>query len=149
MVASFALAGPGRGILIAGARSALAGVPSMDTLVGLGVVSAYLASLVGLLWPVSGLPCFFNEPVMLLGFVLLGRFLEERARYRTGEALQQLAALQPDTALLVMDDGPSAAGPRRRSAPRRPHPPAAGGSAARRRQGARGRVVPGCVRAHG
>lgn len=107
VVASFALAGPGRGILIAGARSAIAGVPSMDTLVGLGVVSAYLASLVGLLWPVSGLPCFFNEPVMLLGFVLLGRFLEERARYRTGEALQQLAALQPDTALLVMDDGPA------------------------------------------
>lgn len=107
VVASFALAGPGRGILIAGARSALAGVPSMDTLVGLGVVSAYLASLVGLLWPASGLPCFFNEPVMLLGFVLLGRFLEERARYRTGEALQQLAALQPDTALLVMDDGPA------------------------------------------
>lgn len=107
VVASFALAGPGRGILIAGVRAALARVPSMDTLVGLGVVSAYLASLVGLLWPASGLPCFFNEPVMLLGFVLLGRFLEERARYRTGEALQQLAALQPDTALLAMDDGPA------------------------------------------
>lgn len=105
LVASLALAGPGRGILTAGVRAALAGVPSMDTLVGLGVGSAYLASLVGLLWPASGLPCFFNEPVMLLGFVLLGRFLEERARYRTGEALQQLAALQPDTALLVMDDG--------------------------------------------
>ncbi|WP_370566443.1 heavy metal translocating P-type ATPase [Cyanobium sp. LEGE 06113] len=107
VVASLALAGPGRGILIAGARSALAGLPSMDTLVGLGVISAYLASLVGLLWPSTGLPCFFNEPVMLLGFVLLGRFLEERARYRTGEALQQLAALQPDTALLVIDDGPA------------------------------------------
>jgi len=52
-----------------------------------------------------GWPCFFNEPVMLLGFVLLGRFLEERARRRTGRALQDLAALQPDVARLLMDDG--------------------------------------------
>jgi Cu2+-exporting ATPase len=105
-VATAALLGPGRGILWRGVRGALAGLPSMDTLVGLGVISAYLASLVGLLWPASGWPCFFNEPVMLLGFVLLGRFLEERARFRTGRALEQLAELQPDTALLVMAEGP-------------------------------------------
>jgi len=106
LVATAALLGPGRPILLGGARAALAGVPSMDTLVGLGVASAYGASLVGLLWPASGWPCFFNEPVMLLGFVLLGRFLEERARYRTGRALEQLADLQPDTALLLVDAGP-------------------------------------------
>ncbi len=105
LVASVALLGPGRPILLGGAKAALAGMPSMDTLVGLGVASAYLASLVGLLWPASGWPCFFNEPVMLLGFVLLGRFLEERARYRTGRALEQLADLQPDTALLLVDEG--------------------------------------------
>jgi Cu2+-exporting ATPase len=106
LVATLALAGPGQPILVAGWRAAWAGLPSMDTLIGLGVGSAYLASLVGLLWPASGLPCFFNEPVMLLGFVLLGRFLEERARYRTGLALEQLAALQPDLALLELGDGP-------------------------------------------
>ena len=77
----------------------------MDTLVGLGVGSAYTASLVALIWPEVGWPCFFNEPVMLLGFVLLGRFLEERARFRTGQALHQLAELQPDTARLVLPDG--------------------------------------------
>ena len=106
LVATAALLGPGRGILWRGARGALAGLPSMDTLVGLGVGSAYLASLVGLLWPASGWPCFFNEPVMLLGFVLLGRFVEERARFRTGRALEQLAELQPDTALLLLGEGP-------------------------------------------
>ena len=105
LVATVALLGPGRSILVRGARSALTALPSMDTLVGLGVASAYLASLVGLLWPASGWPCFFNEPVMLLGFVLLGRFLEERARFRTGRALEQLAELQPDTALLLVGDG--------------------------------------------
>ena len=106
LVASIALVLPGRQILWRGAIGALKGVPSMDTLVGLGVTSAYLASWLGLLWPAAGWPCFFNEPVMLLGFVLLGRFLEERARYRSGRAIEQLAQLQPDTALLLLGDEP-------------------------------------------
>ena len=106
LVATLALAGPGRPLLLQGARSALAGMPSMDTLVGLGMASAWLASVVGLLLPDRGWPCFFQEPVMLLGFVLAGRFLEERARWRTGRAIEQLAALQPDHALLLVDEGP-------------------------------------------
>ncbi|MEA5415361.1 heavy metal translocating P-type ATPase [Synechococcus sp. BA-132 BA5] len=106
LVATLALAVPGRPSLVRGVRSALAGVPGMDTLVGLGVASAYLSSLVGWLWPASGWPCYFNEPVMLLGFVLTGRFLEERARYRTGRAIEELSALQPDHALLLLGDGP-------------------------------------------
>jgi Cu2+-exporting ATPase len=106
LLASAALAGPGRRILVGGWRSALAGAPGMDTLVGLGVGSSYLASLVGWLWPAGGWPCFFNEAVMLLGFVLAGRFLEERARYRTGRAIEALALLQPDEALLLVDGGP-------------------------------------------
>ena len=104
-LATVALFGPGRQILVGGLKAARVGAPSMDTLVGLGVGSAYLASLVALVWPRVGWPCFFNEPVMLLGFVLLGRFLEERARFRTGQALQQLAQLQPETARLVLTDG--------------------------------------------
>jgi Cu2+-exporting ATPase len=106
LIALAALAGPGRGILVAGLRNALAGHPSMDSLVGLGMGSATLASLAGWLWPRSQLPCFFFEPVMLLGFVLAGRFLEERARWRSCRAIEDLAALQPDEALLVMDGAP-------------------------------------------
>ncbi|MFM7640165.1 MAG: heavy metal translocating P-type ATPase [Cyanobium sp.] len=106
LIATAALAGPGKAILQAGFRSALAGHPGMDTLVGLGMGSAYLASAIGWLWPVSQLPCFFNEPVMLLGFVLAGRFLEERARYRSCRAIEDLASLQPDEALLLIDEGP-------------------------------------------
>ena len=105
LVATVALAGPGRPILVNGGRALLHGVPGMDSLVGVGLASAYLASVVGLLWPASGWPCFFNEPVMLLGFVLSGRFLEERARYRTGWALEQLAQLQPETAQLLLGPG--------------------------------------------
>jgi Cu2+-exporting ATPase len=106
LVATVALAGPGRPILVSGTRAALAAAPGMDTLVALGVGSSYLASLVGWIWPRGGWPCFFNEGVMLLGFVLAGRFLEERARFRTGRAIEALADLQPDQALLLVDDGP-------------------------------------------
>jgi len=105
LVATVALAGPGRSILVNGGRALLHGLPGMDSLVGVGLASAYGASVVGLLWPAGAWPCFFNEPVMLLGFVLSGRFLEERARYRTGWALEQLAQLQPETAQLLLGPG--------------------------------------------
>ncbi len=101
-LATFALVGPGRTILKAGLRSAVIFTPTMDTLVSLGVLSAYIASIIALIWPTVGWPCFFNEPVMLLGFVLLGRFLEERARFKTGTALKELAKLQPETANLIL-----------------------------------------------
>ena len=105
LVATVALAGPGRPILRKGWQGMRQGVPGMDSLVGLGVASAYITSLVALIWPAVGWSCFFNEPVMLLGFVLLGRFIEDRARRRTGAALEALAQLQPETALLLLGDG--------------------------------------------
>ncbi len=106
LVATVALAGPGRPILMGGWRALRHGIPTMDSLVGLGITSAYGSSLVALLWPAVGWPCFFDDAVMLLGFVLLGRFLEERARRRTGLALRQLMDLQPETARLLV--GPEA-----------------------------------------
>ncbi len=101
-LATFAILGPGFTILKNGCKAAINFSPTMDTLVGIGVLSAYLASLNSLIWPNVGWPCFFNEPVMLLGFVLLGRFLEERARFRTSKALGELAQLQPDKARILI-----------------------------------------------
>ena len=103
-LATFALLGPGRSILKAGINSAFMFTPTMDTLISLGVLSAYSASIIALIFPTVGWPCFFNEPVMLLGFVLLGRFLEERARVKTGTALKELSKLQPDTANLILEN---------------------------------------------
>ena len=111
VVATMALAGPGRPILTGGWRALRHGIPTMDSLVGLGITSAYGSSLVALFWPAVGWPCFFDEAVMLLGFVLLGRFLEERARRRTGLALRQLMDLQPETARLLVGPEATAAEP--------------------------------------
>ena len=78
--------------------------PDMDSLVALGVTSAYITSLLSLIFPETGFPCFFNEPVMLLGFILIGRFLEERARYQTGSSIGELLDLQPEMANIYTED---------------------------------------------
>ena len=98
LLATTALLFPGREIIIKGFKSFLKNRPDMDSLVALGVTSAYLTSLLSLIFPTTGFPCFFNEPVMLLGFILIGRFLEERARYQTGSSIGELIDLQPETA---------------------------------------------------
>ncbi|MEO0534819.1 MAG: heavy metal translocating P-type ATPase [Cyanobacteria bacterium P01_A01_bin.123] len=100
-LATLALALPGRPILLDGWRGLRRGAPNMNTLVGLGTLSAYLTSVVALLFPQLGWECFFDEPVMLISFIVLGRTLEQRARYRAADALQALIALQPATARLI------------------------------------------------
>nr|WP_242031962.1 heavy metal translocating P-type ATPase [Microcoleus sp. FACHB-672] len=102
-LATVALLGPGRSIFIDGWRGLRRNAPNMNTLVGLGAMSAYLASCVALLFPQLGWECFFDEPVMLLGFILLGRTLEQLARRRAANALEALISLQPATARLVAD----------------------------------------------
>ncbi len=98
LLATLALFFPGREIIINGFKSFIQNRPDMDSLVALGVTSAYTTSLLSLIFPATGFPCFFNEPVMLLGFILIGRFLEERARYQTGSSIGELLDLQPEMA---------------------------------------------------
>lgn len=100
-LATLALLGPGRAILRDGVQGLRHGIPNMNTLVGLGMLSAYLASGVALLVPSLGWECFFDEPVMLVGFILLGRTLEHQARNRASASLRHLMALQPAIARLV------------------------------------------------
>ncbi|MGL5058351.1 MAG: cation transporter, partial [Microcoleus sp.] len=79
---TLALLLPGRQIVVDGCRSLLRNAPNMNTLVALGAVTAYTASNAALLFPQMGWECFFDEPVMLLGFILLGKTLEQQARRR-------------------------------------------------------------------
>ena len=102
-LATAALLFPGRAILIDGWRGLWRNSPNMNTLVGLGAFTAYSASIAALLFPQMGWECFFDEPVMLLGFILLGKTLEQQAKRRAASALQALIALQPATAHLVAE----------------------------------------------
>jgi cation transport ATPase len=55
----------------------------MNSLIGLGAATSFLAGAASLLLPDVGLqPSFLEEPVMLLAIVLLGRSLEARARLK-------------------------------------------------------------------
>ncbi|MDJ0736185.1 MAG: heavy metal translocating P-type ATPase [Nostocaceae cyanobacterium] len=100
-LATLAILIPGRPILVDGWLGWQRGTPNMNTLVGLGTVTAYIASSIALLFPQLGWECFFDEPVMILGFILLGKTLEEQARSRAASAFHQLLALQPPVARLI------------------------------------------------
>jgi Cu+-exporting ATPase len=65
--------------------------PDMNSLVALGACASFAVSGVAAALPGLGWPTFFEEPAMLLGCVLLGRALEERAKLA---ATSDLAALQ-------------------------------------------------------
>jgi P-type Cu2+ transporter len=97
-LATVALLGPGRPILREGWQGLRHNAPNMSTLISLGAGCAYLTSLVALFVPSLGWECFFDEPVMIIGFILLGRSLEARARSQTGASLRALLSLQPTVA---------------------------------------------------
>jgi Cu2+-exporting ATPase len=108
-LATVALLGPGRAMLIDGWQGLRRNAPNMNTLVSLGTLTAYSTSLIALLFPQLGWECFFDEPVMLVGFILLGRTLEQKARNRAASAFQALLALQPRVARLIPGNAQPAA----------------------------------------
>jgi P-type Cu2+ transporter len=103
-LATIALLGPGRFILVDGWQSLRNGHPNMHSLVGMGVSTAYLTSVLALIFPQLMWECFFDEPVMLVGAMLLGRSLEAYARKSAAKDFDQLLALQPPTAHLLVGD---------------------------------------------
>jgi P-type Cu2+ transporter len=109
-LATLALLVPGREILLDGGRNLWQRHPNMNSLIGLGTFTAYLTSCLALFFPQLGWECFFDEPVMLLGFIFLGRVLEQRARRKASAALEALLALQPQVARLTTQNSPAEAG---------------------------------------
>ena len=102
VVSTVALGWIGRPIWWDGLKSLWYRAPNMNSLVGLGTVSAYLASSIALFVPQLNWQCFFEEPVMLLGFVLLGQALLERAKGKASSAIRALMELQPASARLLV-----------------------------------------------
>ena len=81
---------------------------NMDLLVAIGTSAAYGLSLGTLLWAPSGPhdpapPLYFESSALLISFILLGKFLEGRARRSTADSIRALMALRPDTARIRRD----------------------------------------------
>ena len=111
-IASLALLGPGRQILSDGFVAFKNGSPTMNSLVGIGAVAAFTLSGANALHPVLneyGMRTndFFEEPVLLLAFILLGRALESSARARAGSDLASLSSLLPAEARMEITQNDS------------------------------------------
>jgi Cu2+-exporting ATPase/Cu+-exporting ATPase len=84
-------------------------VANMDTLIGIGTLTAYLYSAVITLVPQVRerflLPeyTYFDVVIVVIGFVTLGKYLEARSKEKTGEAIEKLLNLQAKTALVQRD----------------------------------------------
>ena len=88
---------------------------NMFTLIGLGVATAYLYSIVAAFLPGLFPPAFrdpggevavyFEAAAVIVTLVLLGQVLELRARARTGRAIRALMDLAPKHARLIRPDG--------------------------------------------
>ncbi|XP_022763692.1 copper-transporting ATPase PAA1, chloroplastic isoform X2 [Durio zibethinus] len=99
----FTLLGPGRQLILEGVKSLLKGAPNMNTLVGLGALSSFAVSSLAVLIPKWGWKAFFEEPVMLIAFVLLGRNLEQRAKIKATSDMTGLLSVLPSKARLMVD----------------------------------------------
>jgi Cu+-exporting ATPase len=80
---------------------------SMSTLVSLGTNAAYFFSVAVTLWPhvfmrLGAMP-YYETSAVVITLVVLGRWLEARARGRTSEAIRRLVSLAPRTARVLRD----------------------------------------------
>jgi P-type Cu+ transporter len=82
-------------------------VANMDSLVGIGTLTAYIYSSILFLFPpirvFLSLPeyTYFDVTIVVIGFITLGKYLESASKLRTGEAIEKLLTLQAKTALVI------------------------------------------------
>jgi Cu+-exporting ATPase len=101
------LAWPGRQFYLKGFPALFKGAPDMNSLVALGSSAAWGFSTVALFAP-SLLPdgtrvVYFEAAAVIVTLILLGRFLEARAKGRTGQAIRKLVGLRAKTAQVERD----------------------------------------------
>ncbi len=85
------------------ARRAVRFTVNMDTLIAVGTLSAYGYSVVQMLQ--GNHEHYFESAALIITFLVLGRFLEARAKLQAGSALRSLLELAPSTARRLAQDG--------------------------------------------
>jgi len=84
---------------------------NMDTLVALSTATAWLFSAFSLFfpqfWMKHGLHAglYFETSAVIITFILIGKFLEERAKQKTSTAVKNLIGLQAKTAIMINSEG--------------------------------------------
>jgi Cu+-exporting ATPase len=105
VLTTIVLFGPGRQFFTKGLPALVKAAPDMNSLVALGTGAAWTYSVVATFLP-SLLPAgvravYFEAAAVIVVLILLGRWLEARAKGRTGAAIQALLGLQPKTARVM------------------------------------------------
>lgn len=101
----------GRHFFINAFKQARHGAANMDTLVALSTGMAYLFSSFNTIfpevWTSQGLEAhvYFEAAAVIIVFIMLGKWLEERAKEGTSSAIRKLMGLQPKTVFKLMDNG--------------------------------------------
>ncbi|HVN22375.1 MAG TPA: heavy metal translocating P-type ATPase [Syntrophorhabdales bacterium] len=77
---------------------------NMDVMYSMGIGVSFVASILGTFQIILTREfLFYDSAVMLAAFLTMGRYLEARARGKTGEAIKKLVGLQPKTAIIARD----------------------------------------------
>ncbi|MBY8820721.1 heavy metal translocating P-type ATPase [Sphingomonas colocasiae] len=101
------LFGPGLRFFSKGIPAIARGTPDMNSLVVLGTSAAWGYSLVATFAPAILPPgtanVYYEAAAVIVALILLGRYLEAKAKGRTSDAIKRLIGLQPKTARVVRD----------------------------------------------
>lgn len=110
VLSTIVLFGFGRDFIIAVGRFARTKTANMDTLIGIGTLSAFFYSAFVYFFPtiISNLglseTTYFDVVIVVIGFILFGKYLEARSKLKTGQAIEKLILLQAKTALVERSD---------------------------------------------
>jgi len=103
--------GPGLRFFRKGVPALLRRAPDMNSLVVLGTSAAYAYSVVATflpnLLPVGMANVYYEAAAVIVTLILLGRFLEAKAKGRTSEAIKRLIGLAPKTARVIRNGAAS------------------------------------------
>jgi heavy metal translocating P-type ATPase len=107
VLTTIVLAWPGRQFYLKGFPALFKAAPDMNSLVALGSSAAWGFSAVAFfaptLLPDGTRAVYFEAAAMIVTLILLGRFLEARAKGRTGQAIRKLVGLRAKTAQVERD----------------------------------------------
>ncbi len=107
LLTTLVLLWPGARFFRKGIPALVRRAPDMNTLVVLGTSAAWAYSTLALfapsLFPQGAAVVYFEAAAVITTLILLGRWLEARAKGRTGAAIERLLGLQPKTARVLRD----------------------------------------------
>ncbi|MEK7607316.1 MAG: heavy metal translocating P-type ATPase [Patescibacteria group bacterium] len=109
LMATYVLFVVGKPYLLGFYRFLRYGKANMDTLIGMGTLTAYLYSFAITAFEETLKPfidvsvTYYDVTVVVVTFIALGKYLEAKSKIKTGDAIEKLLNLQAKTALVVRD----------------------------------------------